>query len=171
MPIMLSWSRKESLAGKVADFSMTFWKGCEIPDDLYFDVDQDVWIRLEQDGQVTIGMTDPAQARCGKIVHMHFKKVGKRLEQGKSVVTVESAKWAGPVPTPVSGTVTANNEDAFREDILIANRDPYGAGWMARIQPENWKQESAVLLKGEAALESYKARIEEMGITCFRCAD
>lgn len=150
---------------------MAVWAGCEVPEDLFYDVEKDVWLRLHDGGEVTLGMTDAAQTRSGKLAHILIKKVGKRLERGRSAATIESAKWAGPFPTPVTGTIVANNTPAFREDILVANRDPYGAGWIVRMEPERWAEESADLVTGGEAVERYRKRIDELGIHCYRCAD
>lgn len=146
-------------------------RGCELPDGLWYDIARDVWLRPESDGTVTLGLTDPAQARAGRLLHIQFKKVGRHLEAGQSVATIETAKWAGPFPTPLDGTIAAVNAEAFAADILIANRDPYGAGWVARLTPDAWEPESAGLLTGAEAIDRYEARIDELGLTCFRCAD
>ncbi len=145
--------------------------GCEIPVDLWYDVPRDVWLRPEDDGSVVLGLTDPAQTRAGKVLHILFKKVGKHLDAGQSVATIESAKWAGPFPTPLAGTVLATNTEAFAADILVANRDPYGLGWLVRLEPDAWEPETAGLLTGDDATERYRARIEELGVSCLRCAD
>lgn len=150
---------------------MSVYRGCDIRPDLYYDVPRDVWLRPMADGTLTLGMTDPAQTRAGKVLHILFKKVGRHLESGQSVATIESAKWAGPFPTPVAGTVAATNEDTFRADVLIANRDPYGDGWIVRIEPDGWDPEAAGLVTGEDAIARYEARIEELGVSCIRCAD
>ena len=147
------------------------YRGCEIPPDLWYDVPRDVWLRPEDDGTVVLGMTDPAQTRAGKVLHILFKKVGRRIEAGQSAATIETAKWAGPFPTPVSGMVVATNADAFAADILVANRDPYGLGWMVRLQPETWEPEQIGLVTGAAAADRYEGRIDELGVSCFRCAD
>ena len=133
-------------------------------------MDRDVWARLERDGTVTLGMTDPAQTRCGKVVSVRFKAVGRRVAIGQSLATIESAKWVGPLPAPLSGVIAANNEAGFRADILAANRDPYGAGWLVRLQPSAWEAERARLLTGPAAAERYRARIDEHKVNCMRCA-
>src|SRR6266498_247907 len=109
-------------------------RGCDIPEALHYDVDHDVWARYEPSGEVTLGMTDPAQTRCGKVVSIRFKKVGRHVARGQSLVTIESAKWVGPFPAVLSGEVVATNEAAFRADILAANKDPYGAGWLVKIE-------------------------------------
>jgi len=147
------------------------WAGCEVPEDLFYDVERDVWVRLHEGGEVTLGMTDAAQTRCGRLAHILIKKVGKHLERGRSAATLESAKWAGPFPTPVTGMVVANNTDAFERDVLVANRDPYGQGWIVRLDPERWDEESPELVTGPEAVTRYRERIEALGIRCFRCAD
>ena len=146
-------------------------RGCELPPDLFYDVERDVWLRPDGDGSVTLGMTDPAQSRSGKFLHVLFKKVGRHLDAGQSAATVETAKWAGPFPTPIAGTLIATNHDGFGADILIANRDPYGAGWMVRLEPDAWPAPEAGLVTGPEAVARYEARIDLLGITCFRCTD
>lgn len=146
-------------------------RGCELPESLWYDLERDVWLRPEADGSVTLGMTDPAQTRSGKLLHIQFKRVGRHVEAGQSLATVETAKWAGPFPTPVAGTIVATNEDAFRADILVANREPYGAGWIARLAPDAWAPEATGLATGAPAIAAYTARIDALSLSCFRCAD
>jgi glycine cleavage system H protein len=150
---------------------MTVYRGCDIPPDLLYDVMRDVWIRPMPDGSITLGMTDAAQTRSGKVLHILFKKPGRHLDAGQSTATIESAKWAGPFPTPVAGTVVETNEAAFAADVLVANRDPYGAGWISRLQPDAWPVPEAALVTGEEAVARYLARIDELNLSCFRCAD
>jgi glycine cleavage system H protein len=150
---------------------MSAYRGCDIPEDLWYDVPRDVWVRPRPDGTLELGMTDAAQTRSGKLLHIQFKRVGRRLEAGQSAATVETAKWAGPFPTPVAGEVVETNEAAFRADILVANRDPYVAGWLVRIRPDAWEPEVVGLVTGPVAVARYEARIDELGLTCFRCAD
>jgi len=145
--------------------------GCDIPENLHYSVDHDVWARFESTGEVTFGMTDPAQTRCGKLVSIRFKKVGRHVDRGQSLATIESAKWVGPFPAVLSGEIIANNEAAFRADILTANKDPYGAGWLVRIRPSGLEAERRGLLSGEQAVERYRARIAELKMHCYRCAD
>jgi len=150
---------------------MTVHRGCDIPPDLVYDVPRDVWIRPLPDGTLRLGMTDPAQTRSGKLLHILFKKPGRHVEAGQSLATIETAKWAGPFPTPVGGTIVETNEAAYAADILVANRDPYGAGWIARLDPDAWPIDDADLVSGEEAVTRYEARIEDLGLNCFRCAD
>jgi glycine cleavage system H protein len=147
------------------------YRGCVIPPDLWYDVPRDVWLRPETDGTLILGMTDVAQSRAGKFLHVQFKKVGRRIEAGQSAATIETAKWAGPFPTPVGGTVLATNADAFAADILVANRDPYELGWLVRLEPDTWEPEAAGLVTGATATAAYEERIDALGISCLRCAD
>lgn len=146
-------------------------RGCEIPEDLLYAVDKDVWARLEGDGTATLGMTDLAQTSCGKIVHIRFKPVGRELARWDSAATIESAKWVGPFPTPLSGEVVATNRDGFDRDILVANKDPYGGGWLVRLRPSRLEAERAQLLSGESARQEYVRRIDAADKSCFRCAE
>ncbi len=150
---------------------MSVYRGCDIPEELWYDVARDVWVRPHEDGTLELGMTDAAQTRSGKVLHIQFKRVGRRLEAGQSAATIETAKWAGPFPTPVAGDVVETNEATFREDILIANRDPYGAGWLVRLRPDAWDPDGAGLVTGSTAVARYEARVDELELNCFRCAD
>lgn len=150
---------------------MGVFSGCLIPEDLHYDVERDVWVRFEANGEATLGMTDPAQSRCGKLVAIRFKAVGRHVPRGQSLATIESAKWVGPFPAVLSGEIVATNEVAFRADILAANRDPYGAGWLVRLRPTDLAAESAHLLAGAEAFALYRDRIRSIKLTCMRCAD
>ncbi len=147
------------------------YRGCEIPPELEYDLERDVWARFEDDGTVTLGMTDMAQARAGKLVSILFKAQGKTLRSGQSAATIESAKWAGPFPTPLSGEIVANNEAAFANDVLIANRDPYGAGWVVRLRPTSLDEERGRLVDGRQAFGAIRERIDRDKVSCMRCAD
>ena len=83
----------------------------------------------------------------------------------------ESAKWVGPFPAILSGEIVATNEAAFRNDILVANKDPYGAGWLVRLRRTNLEAERGALLPHAQAFERYRQRIDELKINCFRCAE
>jgi glycine cleavage system H protein len=146
------------------------YRGCDLPEALAYDVERDVWARREPDGSVTFGMTDPAQTRCGAIVSIRFKAVGRRVARGQSLATIESAKWVGPFPAVLSGVIAATNEVAFRRDILTANKDPYGAGWLVRLTPTAWEAEHGHLVSGPEAVARVRARIDALGISCMRCA-
>lgn len=146
------------------------WSGCVVPDDLLYDVNSHVWIRIEG-AEAVLGMTDVAQAMSGRVVQITWRKLGRRYARGKTLAAIESAKWVGPFPTPLSGDLVAVNEAAFADDIAIANRDPYGAGWLARLQPSDLDGERQHLVDGLTAYDHYRGFIAEHAITCIRCAE
>jgi glycine cleavage system H protein len=151
---------------------MQVYAGCALPEEYLYDLELDVWVRVEDDGTARMGMTDVAQTLCGKLVSVTFqKRQGDHVRRGRTLAVIESAKWVGPFRSPLSGEVLEVNEDAFRSDQLIANRDPYGAGWLARLAPSGLDQERGSLLDGVAAFPAVRERIEREEIRCFRCAD
>lgn len=139
-------------------------QGCKFPEDVYYWVDKHVWARPEGD-EVVVGMTDPAQKMAGKILYVSPKKVGRSVTRGESVGTVESGKYVGPVPTPVTGEIVAVNE-ALKKQGSIVNDDPYGAGWVARIRPAQLEAELREMLTGEAAVEAYRKKLEAENLSC-----
>jgi glycine cleavage system H protein len=143
---------------------MTTVAGCNIPEELYYLVEKHVWARLD-DGLVVVGLTDVAQNLAKGIISVTTKRVGRSLEKGKSVGTVESSKWVGPVPAPVGGEIAAVNE-ALTADPGLLNRDPYGEGWIAKLQPVDWDGDSAQLVTGPDGVAAYQTFLEQEGISC-----
>lgn len=143
---------------------------CDIPEYLTYDIERDVWIRFDGD-VATLGITDVAQTRCGKFAAISFRDVGKKVSQGKTLATIESAKWVGPFPAPFSCEIVETNEAGFSKNILLANKDPYGIGWLVKVRPTNFENERGHLVTGQEAAEKYKVRIQELKINCLRCVD
>jgi glycine cleavage system H protein len=146
------------------------WRGCVVPEDRLYDLELHVWVVPDGD-DVVIGMTDVAQSRGGRLVTASFKRLGRTLDRGHTVAVVESAKWVGPFPTPLSGVLVETNQAGFEADILAANKDPYGKGWMARIRPTDFEGERHFLTDGADAYEAYLPFIDDNNINCFRGTD
>jgi glycine cleavage system H protein len=106
-----------------------------IPADLKY-LDSHEWARVESDGTVTIGISDHAQGALGDLVFVEVPEVGKSLSKGGAAAVVESVKAASDVYSPVSGEVVAAN-DALGSSPELVNSDPYGAGWLFKIKPNN----------------------------------
>ena len=102
------------------------------------------WLRREDDGSVTIGITDHAQAALGDLVYVELPEVGQELESGGDMAVVESVKAASDVYAPISGEVIAVNAE-LGDDPEKINADPYGDGWIVRMRPSEEIDESALL--------------------------
>jgi glycine cleavage system H protein len=107
----------------------------ELPGDLLYTAEHE-WLRQEEDGSVTVGITDHAQAALGDLVYVELPEVGQDLEAGGEMAVVESVKAASDVYAPVSGNVLEVNVD-LADDPEKINKDPYGDGWIVRLQPSD----------------------------------
>ena len=137
-------------------------RGCNVPEDLLYNIDSNVWARRAADGVITIGLTAYACALAGEMVAYTPKKVGKEFAQDKSCATVESGKWVGPVKMPVTGTLVAINSALHAKPDLI-NKDPYGEGWIAKIKANDWAREANALKTGADALAAFEAKMQAEG--------
>lgn len=147
---------------------MTTVRGCNLPEDLYYLIEKHVWARPMENGVIRVGMTSVAgKLSGGKLaaVTVRAKNIGQELKQGKSVATVESSKFVGPVPAPVTGVLLRANEK-LANDPNLAIADPYGEGWIAEIQASNWDGEKGSLASGAAGVATYQAKLEAENITC-----
>lgn len=104
-----------------------------VPAELKY-VDTHEWLRQEDDGTITIGITDHAQALLGDIVFVELPQVGAQLAAGDTAGVVESVKAASDVYAPIAGEVVAINEALVNEPEL-ANTEPYGDAWFFRVRP------------------------------------
>src|SRR5579859_5858816 len=112
-------------------------RGCNLPDDILYDVENHTWYRELGDGAVEMGMTTVATALAGQLVAFTPKKVGRSVQAGKSCATIESGKWVGPAKIAFDAEVAEIN-DALAANPKLANSDPYGAGWLVKVRPANW---------------------------------
>jgi len=138
---------------------------CLLPDDLLYHVEYNVWVRQNDDGTCEVGMTDVAQSLAGSIIHCRPKKVGKKVKLGKSLATVESGKWVGPVKSPVTGEIIEVNEGLASNAQLI-NRSPYNDGWVVKMKASNLEAEMTELTTGDEAVAAYREKIEQDGVEC-----
>ena len=102
-----------------------------IPNDLRY-TDSHEWVRLAGD-TATVGITDHAQAELTDVVYVELPKVGAEVKAGAQVCVVESVKAASDIYAPASGSILAINHDLASNPALL-NTDPYGAGWIFRLQ-------------------------------------
>ncbi|MBI1220330.1 MAG: glycine cleavage system protein H [Rhodobacteraceae bacterium] len=132
-------------------------RGCNLPDDLLYDVDNNLWYRPEGDGTYTVGMTMIATGMAGQLVAFTAKKAGKTVGAGKSCATIESGKWVGPAKVAFDSEIVAVNDD-LTANPKLANSDTYGSGWMVKIKPADAGAVSA-LTKGADVAGPYEAKM------------
>ncbi len=116
------------------------------------------WVRVEEDGSVVIGITEHAQSQLGELVYVELPDIGIRIHSQDEVSVVESVKAASDVYSPVSGKIIAVNED-LEESPSLVNSDPYGDGWLLRLEPDD-PEEFKDLLDAEG-YEEYLASADE----------
>jgi glycine cleavage system H protein len=115
----------------------------ELPGDLLYTKDHE-WLRREDDGLVTIGITDHAQGALGDLVYVELPEVGQDVDEAGEMAVVESVKAASDVYAPIGGSIVAINEELADVPEKI-NSDPYGDGWIVRMQPMDTIDESTLM--------------------------
>ncbi len=105
--------------------------GYSFPDDLLYDRSHN-WARIDGN-TATIGLTDFGQDLAGEIVYAEVPLVGRSITYGEPFMSIESGKWVGRINAIVSGRIIEANQEIER-DSLIINDDPYGEGWIARVE-------------------------------------
>jgi len=137
---------------------MPIVRGCKLPDELLYDVENNIWYRDNGDGTMTLGMTTVASAMAGQLVAFTAKKAGRSVDTGKSCATIESGKWVGPAKIAFDAEVVAVNE-ALTANPKLANSDPYGEGWMVKVRPKDWDAAKAILVPGSAVAGPYETKM------------
>lgn len=107
----------------------------EIPTDLRY-TETHEWASVEDDGTIKVGITDHAQSQLGDLVYVELPEVGDRIEAGDACAVVESVKAASDVYSPVTGEVTAVNEDLEGSPELV-NQDAFGDGWLFALNVDD----------------------------------
>jgi glycine cleavage system H protein len=113
------------------------------------------WARLEEDGTVTVGITDHAQEALGDVVFVELPEVGVVMAAGDDAGVVESVKAASDIYAPLGGEVIAINEQLEDEPETV-NADPYNDGWFFKLQPADTSELDALM-----SAEDYQQQCEE----------
>lgn len=123
----------------------------EIPGDLKF-MKSHEWARVEDNGTVTVGISDHAQGQLGDLVYVELPSIGDTVEAGSACAVVESVKAASDVYAPVAGEVVAVNS-ALADKPETINEDAYGEGWIAVLRPTSLQEDMENLLDPDAYVE------------------
>ncbi len=126
----------------------------ELPGDLLYTNDHE-WLRREDDGSVTIGITEHAATSLGDLVYVELPEVGQEVVEGGEMAVVESVKAASDVYAPVPGSVAAVNEE-LADDPEKINADPYVDGWIVRMNVDGM-DESALMTP-----DAYQQLLDEL---------
>ena len=112
------------------------------------------WLLVNDDGGVTVGISDYAQRQLGDVVYVELPEPGQQAGKDEEIAVVESVKAASDVKSPISGTVEAVNE-ALADEPEKVNADPLGEGWFLKLRPADAAEIEALM--DEAAYESFIA--------------
>ena len=126
----------------------------EIPSDLRYRESHE-WIRVEDDGTVTVGISDHAQSALGDMVYIELPEPGMSYDQGDACAVVESVKAASDIYAPVSGEVVHANGE-LEDSPELVNSGPYGDGWLFKMIPSDPSEIEDLL-----AADAYAAQQED----------
>jgi len=125
----------------------------DVPSELKYTKSHE-WLRVEEDGLITVGISDHAQELLGDLVFVELPETGTEFVAGDECCVVESVKAASDVYMPISGEIVEVNE-ALVDEPEIINSSPYDSGWLFKVQP------SAEEIKELMDADTYLAEIEE----------
>jgi len=123
----------------------------DIPEGLYY-TEEHEWVKKLDDGTVAVGVSDYAQKQLHEIVYVELPDVGAEFDQLETIGAVESVKAVTDTFTPVGGTIVEVN-DALTDSPELINEDPYGQGWIAKIEAKDLDGDLAKLMDAEAYRE------------------
>ena len=126
----------------------------KVEEGLFYTEDHE-WARKLDDGMVLIGITDYAQAQLHEVVYVELPEVEAEVTKGEAVGAVESVKAVSDMNSPVSGRVVEVNEELLDSPEKI-NDDPYGEGWIAKIEPSSVDADLEGLMDAAAYTEHMK---------------
>ena len=139
--------------------------GDQFPIDLFYSIEDGIWIRLYEDNNATIGITAITQARFGKFRTFKFKPKNTVIQRAKNFVTVETMKYYGYIRSPVSFLIKDYNSE-LNELPTIINTDPYGKGWILKVKILD-SEFDKLLLPGREAQKHFKQVVDEKGIVFY----
>jgi glycine cleavage system H protein len=140
---------------------------CYFDDRALNDVENNVWVRMNNsDGVATIGINTILAWMGGAFKAVTFRDVGIVVERGKSLGSVESLRHFDVVRSPISGTIAEVNPKLL-EDPPLLNRDPFGAGWFAKVRPSSYASEAGYLKDTNTARPQLEEKIDQLRIHCL----
>ena len=140
---------------------------CVFPDDLLYDLENNTWLRIEDNGEVTVGVTSVLPAIAGKLTLARLRSAEVVIQRGQSLGALESLKFVGPIPSPVSGILLKTN-GLIVDRPKIINDSPYQEGWIASLKPSHLALERILLSKSTESKTLLVKKIAEFHVRCFK---
>ena len=134
-------------------------QGCDYPDHLLYDIDNQIWYEPLADGTVRVGFTPFAISMMGEVLVFTPKRLGRDFETNRSFATIEGGKWVGAARAAFAGVVVASNERLARTPELMM-AEPFGDGWMLIVRPadDDWRAGLATGATIAAKFDAWIAR-------------
>lgn len=134
---------------------MTIVQGCDYPDHLFYDMNNQIWYEPAADGTVRVGFTPWAASLMGEVLVFTPKRIGRAFERERSFATVEGGKWVGSARAAFDGTVVAHNTQLERQPELLTEAS-FEEGWMLIVRPAggDWREN---LVTGPAIAAAFDA--------------
>ncbi|HYS73553.1 MAG TPA: hypothetical protein VEO96_06200 [Thermoplasmata archaeon] len=139
---------------------------CEFPDGLLYDEDGLQWARIESDGDALVGITSIHAAIAGRPAKITAKPVGQTYGRGRTIATLDSPKFFGPIRAPIGGVLQEINAAVLARPRLVTDA-LYGDGWIARLRPTNLAADRQALGTAEAAKDRLSDQIRALHVRCF----
>lgn len=124
----------------------------DFPDGLYY-TKEHVWAKVDGN-TVTIGLSQFGQDVAGDILYVEAPAEGREITKDEAFMSMESGKWVGRVKAPISGKVLESNSELEWESDLV-NSDPYGAGWLTKIEASNLSELDVLFLSDSPELSAF----------------
>jgi len=125
-----------------------------------------LWSKQDETGQITVGMDELGLDSLGELAYLTLPSERTPVEMDKAMGSMEAAKMTGELVAPVSGIVIEQNDKVLQNPLLV-NEEPYGNGWLVKIEPTNWEEESETMVSGDKLpgwAEQEIKRFETQGI-------
>ncbi len=135
--------------------------GFDFRPELFYSKDH-VWAKTETDGTVKVGFDDIISKGAHEIFYLKLSPKGTNVKQKQKLGVIESRKYTGPIPSPISGEVLAVNEQVVKLGAEGFMEDPYGKGWLFIMKPSNLEGELKTLMHDEPASEWFKKEAEPL---------
>jgi len=136
-------------------------RGFSLRTDLAYDCVHHMWVEVLSSGRVRIGMDPLGLETSGTLAQLDLLAVGVSFARGEHFGSLEAEKFVGPLVAPVSGRITAVNDEAIVNPGFIEN-DPFGAGWMIEVEPAALDDEIPLLTSGaDEVVSTFEVKIDE----------